>query len=67
MAGRLTTGVGATLANFLGMAGLDVVDTDVNTLSPLYDAADMSAFLAATCVIECIHLVHEATRLREAG
>ena len=55
------------LAILQGLAGLDVVATDVNTLSPLYDAADMSAFLAATCVIECIRLVHEATRLRDGG
>ena len=33
-----------------GLAGLDVVATDVNTLSPLYDVGGMSAFLAATCV-----------------
>ena len=55
------------LAILQALAGLDVVATDVNALSPHYDAADMSAFLAATCVIECIRLVHEATRLRDGG
>ena len=53
------------LAILQGLAGLDVVATDVNTLSPLHDTADMSAHLAATCVVECVHLVHEATRLRD--
>ena len=55
------------LALLQGLSGLDIVATDINTLSPLYDAADMSAFLAATCVMECIHLVYEAVRIRQAA
>lgn len=48
-----------------GLAGLDIVATDINTLSPLHDVGDMSAFLAATCVMECLHLVAHAVRARE--
>jgi agmatinase len=33
---------------------------DINTLSPLHDVGGMTAFLAATCVMECIHLVARA-------
>ncbi|MCP5151923.1 MAG: arginase family protein [Chromatiales bacterium] len=54
------------LALLQGLAGLDIVATDVNTLSPLHDVGGMTAFLAATCVMECIHLVAEAARRREA-
>ncbi len=43
-----------------GLAGLDIVATDINTLSPLYDVGGMSAFLAATCVLECIGIVATA-------
>jgi len=51
---------GEGLAILQGLAGLDVVATDVNTLSPLHDVGGMSAFLAATCVMECVRLVAEA-------
>ena len=54
------------LAILQGLAGLDIVATDVNTLSPLYDVGGMSAFLAATCVMECVHLAWRAVRAREA-
>ena len=47
-----------------GLKGLDIVATDVNTLSPLHDVGGMSAFLAATCVLECIGLVHAAIEQR---
>jgi arginase family enzyme len=50
--GRLSAREG--LAMFVG---LNIVATDVNTLSPLYDVGGMTAFLAAQCVMECIHLV----------
>ena len=53
------------LAMLQGLAGLDIVATDVNTLSPLHDSSDMSGFLAATCVMECIHLVYRAIEARE--
>ena len=52
------------LALLQGLAGLDIVATDVNTLSPLHDASGMSGFLAATCVMECIHLVYRALEAR---
>ena len=53
------------LALLQGLAGLDIVAADINTLSPLHDIGGMSAFLAGTCVIECVHLVHEAVVRRE--
>ena len=53
------------LAILQGLAGLDIVATDVNTLSPLHDIGGMSAFLAATCVMECVHLAWRAVRARE--
>ena len=52
------------LAILQGLAGLDIVATDVNTLSPLHDVGGMSAFLAGTCVMECVHLVWRAVRAR---
>ena len=54
------------LAILQRLAGLDIVATDVNTLSPLYDVGGMSAFLAATCVMECVHLAWRAVRARES-
>ena len=47
-----------------GLTGLDIVATDVNTLSPLYDGSGMGGFLAAACVMECIHLVYRAPKAR---
>ena len=48
-----------------GLKGLNIVATDVNTLSPLHDVGNMSAFLAGTCVIECVHLAHAAINQRQ--
>ena len=48
-----------------GLAGLDFVAFDVNTLSPLHDVGGMSAFLAGTVVLECLHLAAFAVRARE--
>ena len=48
------------LALLQGLAGLNVIATDVNTLSPLHDVGGMSAFLAATCVMECVYLAYRA-------
>ena len=53
------------LALLQGLAGLNVVAADINTLSPLYDVGDMSAFLAATCVLECIGVVATALGVRD--
>ena len=55
------------LALLQGLAGLDIVATDINTLCPLHDPGGMTAFLAATCVIECVHLVAVAVRARGAA
>jgi len=60
--GGATAREGLTLLQ--GLKGLDIVATDVNTLSPLHDVGGMSAFLAATCVLECIGLVHAAIEQR---
>lgn len=51
------------LALLQGLSGLNIVGTDINTLSPLYDVGGMSAFLAATCVLECLALVAVQRRL----
>lgn len=45
------------LALVQGLAGLDVVACDVNTVSPPHDVGGMTAFLAATVVLECLTLV----------
>ncbi|HEY8370871.1 MAG TPA: agmatinase [Thermodesulfobacteriota bacterium] len=45
------------LALIQGLAGLDVVACDVNTVSPPHDVGGMTAFLAATVVLECLTLV----------
>jgi len=46
-----------------GLAGLDIVATDVNTLSPLHDVGGMTAFLAGTVMLECLTLVARALGL----
>jgi agmatinase len=40
-----------------GLAGLDVVACDVNTVSPPHDVGGMTAFLAATVMLECLYLI----------
>lgn len=45
------------LAILHGLAGLDIAACDVNTLSPLHDVGGMTAFLAATVVVECLFLI----------
>jgi agmatinase len=50
-----------------GLSGLDIVAADVNTLSPLHDVGGMSAFLAGTCVMECIFLAAAAERARKGS
>jgi agmatinase len=44
------------LAFLQGLAGLDFVAYDVNTVSPPHDVGGMTAFLAATVLIEFLHL-----------
>ena len=39
-----------------GLAGLDFVAFDVNTVSPPHDVGGMTAFLAATVMLECLYL-----------
>ncbi|MEH6524564.1 MAG: arginase family protein [Sneathiella sp.] len=40
-----------------GLAGLNIVACDINTMSPLYDQNGVTAQLAATVVMECMELV----------
>ena len=40
-----------------GLAGLDIVACDVNTVSPPHDVGGMTAFLAATVMLECLYLI----------
>jgi agmatinase len=51
-------GLGARegLALLDGLAGLDCVAFDVNTLSPPHDSAGMTAFLAGTVMHKCLQL-----------
>ncbi|MFI4986368.1 MAG: arginase family protein [Alphaproteobacteria bacterium] len=51
------------LALLQGLAGLDIVATDVNTVSPPHDVGGMTAFLAGTVVLECLTLVARARKL----
>ena len=44
------------LALVQGLRSLDLVAFDVNTTNPLYDVGGMTAFLAATVVVECMFL-----------
>lgn len=39
-----------------GLTGLDFVAFDVNTVSPPHDVGGMTAFLAATVMLECLYL-----------
>jgi agmatinase len=40
----------------LGLAGLDFVAFDVNTVSPPHDVGGMTALLAATVMLDCLYL-----------
>ena len=40
-----------------GLAGLNIIACDINTMSPLYDQNGVTAQLAATVVMECMELV----------
>lgn len=45
-----------------GLLGLNLVAVDVNTVSPPHDVGGMTAFLAATVIIQCLALLcHSAT------
>jgi agmatinase len=39
-----------------GLAGLEFVAFDVNTVSPPHDVGGMTAFLAGTVIMECLTL-----------
>jgi agmatinase len=45
------------LALLQGLAGLRLVACDVNTVSPPHDVGGMTAFLAATVMLECLFLL----------
>jgi agmatinase len=48
------------LALLQGLAGLRIVACDVNTVSPPHDVGGMTAFLAATVMLECLFLLCRA-------
>ncbi len=48
------------LALLQGLAGLRIVACDVNTVSPPHDVGGMTAFLAATVMLECLFLICQA-------
>ncbi len=50
------------LALLQGLAGLDFVAFDVNTVSPPHDVGGMTAFLAATVILECLTLACRGVR-----
>ena len=45
------------LALLQGLAGLNIVACDINTVSPPHDVGGMTAFLAATVMLECLFLI----------
>jgi arginase family enzyme len=45
------------LALLQGLAGLNLVACDINTVSPPHDVGGMTAFLAATVMLECLFLI----------
>lgn len=45
------------LALLQGLAGLRIVACDINTVSPPHDVGGMTAFLAATVILECLFLL----------
>ena len=45
-----------------GLAGLNFVAVDVNTVSPPHDVGGMTAFLAGTVMLECMALVCQNTQ-----
>jgi len=53
------------LALLRGLAGLDFVAFDVNTVSPPHDLGGMTAFLAGTVLIECLALACQTSRFAE--
>lgn len=48
------------LALLKGLAGLDFVAFDINTVSPPHDVGGMTAFLAGTVIIQCLTLACHA-------
>lgn len=51
------------LALLQGLRGLEIVAFDVNTVSPPHDVGGMTAFLAATVMLECLYLACRAPSL----
>jgi guanidinobutyrase len=46
-------------------ADLKIVACDLNTVSPPHDVGGMTAFLAATCLRECLYLVDAAREIKD--
>jgi agmatinase len=47
-----------------GLAGLNIVASDVNTVSPPHDIGGMTSFLAGTVMLECLTLVCQYEQLQ---
>jgi agmatinase len=62
--GGATAREGLTLLQ--GLAGLDFVAFDVNTVSPPHDVGGMTAFLAGTVMIECMALACQNSKTESA-
>ena len=53
------------LAILQGLAGLEFVGFDVNTVSPPHDLGGMTAFLAGTVMLEFLYLACQAPSLAQ--
>lgn len=47
------------LALLRGLTGLNIVATDINTVTPIHDAGGVTAALAAAVAVECLALMRE--------
>ncbi|MEM7499180.1 MAG: arginase family protein [Pseudomonadota bacterium] len=50
-----------------GLAGLDIVGADINTVTPGFDVQGQTAWLAATVALELLYLIAGSPRLQRAG
>jgi agmatinase len=48
-----------------GLAGLNLVACDINTVSPPHDVGGMTAFLAGNVMLQCLALVAHGLQIRE--
>jgi len=48
-----------------GLAGLEIVACDINTVSPPHDVGGMTAFLAANVMLQCLYLLCQGPDLQK--